>query len=122
MKKGLFLLLAVSVFLGMVMVNVPAIFAQEEEEVVAKVAEEVTGEIVSIGSEQLSMLVKYLVDEKSQSYRTGTFYFSATTEIKKGEEVIKFTDLKAGDTVILSYTTVDDWKKMVASATVEDKI
>lgn len=120
MKKGLFLLLAVSVFLGMAMVNVPACFAQENEEVVAKAAEEVTGEIVSIGTEQLSMLVKYIIDEKSQSYRTGTFYFSATTEIKKGDEVIKFTDLKAGDTITLSYTTADDWKKIVASATVEE--
>ncbi|MBU4252941.1 MAG: hypothetical protein KJ647_08185 [Candidatus Omnitrophica bacterium] len=120
MKKGFLLLLAVSLFLGMTTVNVPASFAQEEEEAVVQDAEKATGEIVSISSERLSMVVKYLVDEELQSYRTGTFYFSDTTEIKKGDDVMKFTDLKVGDTVTLSYSK-EGWKKVVASATVKSE-
>lgn len=120
MKKGFLLLLAVSLFVGMAMVNVPATFAQEEEGVVTQGVEEVTGEIVSISTQRLSMVVKYIVDKELQNYQTFTFYFSDTAEIKKGDEVLKFADLKVGDTVTLSYLK-EGWKRVVSSATVKSK-
>lgn len=117
MKKGLLLVLAVSLFLGTAVVNVSTVSAQEAAAVPE--AEEATGEIVSISSERLSMIVKYLVDEELQSYRTATFYFTDTTKILKDDIIVNFTDLKVGDTVTLNYTKEDGWKKMVTSAAVK---
>ena len=118
MKKGFLLLLTVSLSLGIAMVNVPAIFAQEEEASVVQNEEQATGEIISVSSEYLSAVVKYIVNEELQSYRTSTFYFTNATEIKNGDKTLKFADLKAGDKIALHYAQEDGWKKAVVSAIV----
>lgn len=107
MKKGFLLLVAILLFLEITMVNVPVSFAQEEA--IVQDVEEVTGEVVSINLEHLSVVVKYVADEE----QTETFYISDTTEIKKGDEALKLADLKAGDKVTLSYTQDNDFKKVV---------
>lgn len=123
MKRGILLLLvAVSLLLGMAALNVPAVFAQDEGAAAVQNTENVTGEIISISSESLTMIVKYLVDEELQSYRTATFYFNDTTMIKKNDGVINFADLKAGDTITLSYIKEDGWKKVVISAAVKSVV
>ncbi|MFH1422590.1 MAG: hypothetical protein ABIH42_07765 [Planctomycetota bacterium] len=125
MDKKLKLLLMVSLLIGMAMVTVPSLFAQEKEEVSYQGAEAATdvatGEIVSISTQNLSMIVKYLVDEELQDYRTATFYFDDTARIEKGNEAIKFDDLKVGDTLTMRYTKQYGWKRVVTSATVESK-
>lgn len=124
MKKGwLLLLLVVGLLLGAALVNTPAVFAQEEVVSVVPDVEEVAGEIVSINTPRLSVVVKYLVAQELPEYQTVTGYFSDTTEIKKGDEGVKFADLKVGDKITLRYTTDDVGmgKNTVVSAAVEIK-
>ncbi|MGA1826196.1 MAG: hypothetical protein ACMUIP_16190 [bacterium] len=125
MKRGLSLLLAIYLFLGIGKVCMTAALANEKEKVAEQeekeetdeivTISEATGEIITISSDRSSMVVRYLVDKRLLRYQTGTFYFSDTTEIKKGDKVIEAIDLESRDTVTLSYTKGDVLKKVIVA-------
>lgn len=121
MRKSNVLLLGLFLMFGITMVPVSSVIAQSEEENVPQEVEELTGEIVSISLESLSLVLRYIGDEELQTLRTTTVYCSDTTGIKKGEDTINFSDLKAGDGVTISFVKEDDWKKVAQTVIVKSE-
>lgn len=123
MRKSIILLLGLFLMVGIMMVPVSSIIAKSEKENVSSESEveELTGEIVSISLESLSLVLRYIGDEELQILRTTSVYCNDTTEIKKGENTINFSDLKAGDNVAIRFAREDGWKKVAKTVIVKSE-
>ena len=94
----------------------------EEAEVVAEQIEEVSGEVVSFDAENSNLVLKYVVDAEMNIEKEESFDVSATTDIKKGEAVIAFSDIQAGDMATVKCVIDADGNKTVASVTVQESV
>lgn len=118
MTKGLRVLLGVLIVCGLAVLVTSGSYAQpavSSEQLV------VTGEFVSgsVNGDEVSVVVKYLADEKAGTYQTASFYIEDTTKISKGEEAVSLSELKGGDIVTVNYT-VSDSKNIASSVVVEN--
>lgn len=116
MKESFRILLGL--FLVFVVVaNAPVAFSQVEEENLS--TGELTGEIVSINSKKSAAVVKYIVDNETQTHKTAVFYLNDATKIDKYGEMVGVSDLKEGDTVTLQYATDAEGRKIIDFIVVE---
>ena len=102
---------------GMVGVALP-VYAQEAA---GEKAISVSGEVVSADLVKSEVVVKQLKDAVTNTYVNTTFSVAPETKISKGDVILKLSDLKAGDKVIVKYTTDVLGKQKVESIAVEIK-
>jgi len=81
----------------------------------------VLGEVVSADLVKSEVLVKQLKDAVTNTYENTTFVVLPETKIAKGDVALKLSDLKAGDKVIVKYTTDALGKQKVENISVEVK-
>ena len=117
MVKVMKLALVCLAVVGMVGVAVP-VFAQEKAEPQVTL---VSGEVVSVDLVKSEVVVKQLKDAVTSTYENTTFSVAAETKIQKDDATLKLSDLKAGDKVIVKYTTDILGKQKVESIAVEIK-
>ena len=103
--------------IGMVGVTVP-VFAEEKAE---PQVTSVSGEVISVDLVKSEVVVKQLKDAVTSTYVNTTFSVVPETKITKGDATLKLSDLKAGDKVIVKYTTDVLGKQKVESISVEVK-
>ena len=89
-------------------------------EAVAEKVEEVSGEVVSFDAENSILVLKYVVDPEMNIQKEESFDVSGTTDIKKGEAAIAFSDIKAGDKATVKCVVDADGNKTVAGVMVEE--
>jgi len=99
MEKIMRLTIVCLVVFGLAGAFVPT-YAQEKVE--AK-AVSVSGEVVSVDVAKSEVVVKQLKDAVAGVYENTAISVAAETKIKKGEAVLKLSDLVAGDKVTVTY-------------------
>lgn len=81
--------------------------------------QELMGEIVSINSKKSAVVIKYLLDEETQTHKTTVFYLTNETGIEKDGEMAGVSDLKEEDIVTLQFVTNGEGKKITNFIVVE---
>ena len=115
MVKAMKLAIVCLAVIGMVGIALP-VYAQGAAE---EKAISVSGEVVSVDLVKSEVVVKQLKDVVAVTYENTTFVITPETKIIKGDAALKFSDLKAGDKVIVKYTTDVLGKQKVESIAVE---
>ena len=90
------------------------------DEAVAEKVEEVSGEVVSFDAENSILVLKYVVDAELNIEKEENFDVSNTTDVKKGEAAIAFSDIQAGDMATVTCIVDADGNKKVASVMIEE--
>ena len=114
MKLALVLLIVA----GVAGVVVP-VYSQEKTE--QQIAASVPGEVVSVDLVKSEVVVKQLKDAVTSKYENTTFVVAPETKIQKGDANLKLSDLKAGDKIIVKYTSDLLGKQKVESISLEVK-
>lgn len=117
MVKVMKLALVCLAVVGLVRVTVP-VFAQEKTE---PQVTSVSGEIVSVDLVKSEVVVKQLQDAVTNTYTKTTFSIVPETKVTQGDAILKLSDLKAGNKVVVKYAIDVLGKQKVESIVVEIK-
>ncbi len=98
------------VALGVVGILIPSTTFSQAENVQVVGDKELSGEVLSVDSVESVIVVKYLIDEKSEAYEAELFKVGPTTDISK---------VKVGDRVQLSYSQNSEGTKTLNSLRIE---
>lgn len=114
--KIIFYLLLVTGVMG---INLPVAFSQEEQKEENVLTKEVSGGIVSVDLEKSTLVIKNLKDEKNQIYEDVTLYVDNSTTIKKNYKTISLSELTVGDEATIEYITDEEGKNKASYIWVE---
>lgn len=98
------------VLVGMAGIVFPA-YSQEQVEQ-KQIANSVSAEVVSLDLVKSTAVIKTMKDAVTKTYVNQTISVLPETKITKGDVVLKPSDLKVGDKVMVKYTTdaSGEWK------------
>lgn len=111
MSNGLRIVLGACVLCAIVLIQ-PAGLTQDSQ------LKEISGEIVSVNSQDSILVLKQIEDQTSQTYSTETLAVEKSASISKGNQVMILSDLKAGDKVTVAYAITSEGTKVVRTITV----
>jgi len=94
----------------------------EEATEVTEQVEEISGEVVSFDAENSILVLKYVVDPELNIEKEENFDISTATEIKKGNEIVAFSDIQAGDMATVTCIVDADGNKKVAGVMVQEVV
>lgn len=97
---------------------VMSIHSQEEEDPRLDIVY-ITAEVVSVNLNKSTMVVKLVQDKNAKTYDYRTISVPDEAKIKKGNTVLKLSDLKAGNNVEIAFIDLFGTRKAV-SISVED--
>lgn len=97
---------------------VMSIYSQEEEDPRLDIVY-ITAEVVSVNLNKSTMVVKLVQNEFAKTYDYRTISVPDEAKIKKGNAVLKLSDLKAGNNVEIAFIDLFGTRKAV-SISVED--
>jgi hypothetical protein len=106
MIKGLRFLLGLIIVIAVFSTILPVIYSQEETELMMPAEEElmtISGEIVSVDLEKSSVVIKYIDDYTTGTFKELAISVDATTNIEREYTALTITDLKAQDAVLVEY-------------------
>jgi len=111
MSNGLRIVLGACVLCAIVL-SQPAGLTQDGQ------LKEISGGIVSVNSQDSTLVLKQIEDQTSQTYSTETLAVEKSASISRGNQVMILSDLKAGDEVTVAYAITSEGTKVVRTITV----
>lgn len=118
MVRCIKLVLVLLVVAGMAGVVVPA-FSQSEVQQPAVTS--VSGEVVSVDLLKSTVVIKQIKDPVAATYENQVISVLPETKVTKDDAALKLSDLKAGEKVLVKYTTDALGAQKVESISVEVK-